>query len=124
VLEHSRDHSHVEVLLYDGLIDEEQLATHPMRNYVERCLGGDVDMPRVTVTGRKALADQDCVLVCSDGFWSPLGDAKIGELSKATGGFEQNLKALTELATRTASPHSDNTSAAALCFYSDDLPAT
>ena len=124
VLEHSRDHSHVEVLLYDGLIDEEQLATHPMRNYVERCLGGDVDMPRVSITGRKPLADHDCVLVCSDGFWSPLGEEKIGELSKATGGFEKNLKTLAEMATRAASPHSDNTSVAALCFESDDFPAT
>jgi serine/threonine protein phosphatase PrpC len=116
VREHSRDHSHVEVLLYDGLIEEEQLASHPMRNYVERCLGGDVDMPRVSVTGRKALAENDCVLVCSDGFWSPLGEEKIGQLSIASGEFKENLETLAEMATRAASPHSDNTSVAALCF--------
>jgi serine/threonine protein phosphatase PrpC len=116
VKERSRDHSHVEVLLYDGLINEEQLATHPMRNYVERCLGGDVDMPRVSITGRKALKENDCVLVCSDGFWSPLGEEKIGELSMADGDFKENLKTLAEMATRAAAPHSDNTSVAALCF--------
>ena len=114
VTEHSRDHSHVEVLLYDGLIEREQLASHPMRNYVERCLGGDSDMPRISISGRKPLDDDDCVLVCSDGFWSPLGDEKIAELSVADGEFDSNLKALAQMATKNSSPHSDNTSVAAL----------
>ncbi len=124
VVEHSRDHSHVEVLLYDGLIDREQLATHPMRNYVERCLGGDSDMPRMSITGRKPLKENDCVLVCSDGFWAPLGETQIASLSLAEGDLEANLKQLAEQATNTASPHSDNTSVAALCFTADDQAAT
>ena len=37
----SRDHSHVELLLREGLITAEQAQTHPMRNFVECCLGGD-----------------------------------------------------------------------------------
>ena len=36
----SRDHSHVELLLREGLISPEQAQTHPMRNFVECCLGG------------------------------------------------------------------------------------
>jgi len=123
VAEHSRDHSHVEVLLYDGLITHEQLATHPMRNYVERCLGGDADMPRMSISGRKPLQDSDCVLVCSDGFWAPLNEAQIAELSLSDGQLEAELKALAEQATKTASPHSDNTSVAALCFVADDQAA-
>ena len=41
VLERTRDHSHVEVLLREGLITEAEVHGHPMRNYVECCLGGD-----------------------------------------------------------------------------------
>src|SRR6201997_4441798 len=33
----SRDHSHVELLLREGLISDEQAHNHPMRNYVECC---------------------------------------------------------------------------------------
>ncbi len=35
VLERTRDHSHVEVLLREGLITEAEVPGHPMRNYVE-----------------------------------------------------------------------------------------
>ena len=41
LLARSRDHSHVELLLREGLISAEQAQTHPMRNFVECCLGGD-----------------------------------------------------------------------------------
>lgn len=113
VRERSRDHSHVEVLLYDGAITPQELATHPMRNYVECCLGGDAELPRMSVTGKKYLQQGDVLLVCSDGFWSPLEEEQLAGLGVATGPLEKNLQLLGELATRLASPHSDNTSAAA-----------
>ena len=119
VKEHSRDHSYVEVLLYEGRIQSEQLATHPMRNYVERCLGGDSEMPRVSVSGRKVLQDKDCVLACSDGFWAPLSAEQIAGITIATGHFDGNLKSLAQMAAKAASPHSDNTSVVALCFTAE-----
>lgn len=115
----SRDHSHVEVLLYDGAITREELATHPMRNYVECCLGGDAELPRMSISRQKTMQAGDVMLVCSDGFWAPLGDQKLAELVIANGDFDKNLQALGELATRLAAPHSDNTSAAALAYAAD-----
>jgi len=116
VHEHSRDHSHVEVLLHDGAISREELASHPMRNYVECCLGGDAELPRMTISTRKPLADGDIMLVCTDGFWSPGNVDDIAGLTEAGAELEAGLRRLAEEATRRSAPQSDNTSAAALRF--------
>ena len=120
IYDRSRDHSHVELLLYDGAITAEELATHPMRNYVECCLGGDAELPRMSITCRKPMRQGDVMLVCTDGFWSSLPEAQLASISKADGVLDDNLKALGGVATRAAAPHSDNTSAAALNFSSID----
>ncbi len=114
VLEHSRDHSHVNVLLHDGVITPAELVSHPMRNYVECCLGGDAELPRMSVSTRKAMQPGDVMLVCSDGFWSPVSDAKIAGLTETDTALENSLQKLADMATGKAAPHSDNTSAAAL----------
>jgi len=119
VYDRSRDHSHIELLLYDGAITEEELADHPMRNYVECCLGGDAELPRMTITTSKPMRKGDVMLVCTDGFWSSLPEDQLASLSKADGALEDNLQVLGGVATRTAAPHSDNTSAAALNFSAD-----
>jgi serine/threonine protein phosphatase PrpC len=118
VVEQSRDHSHIEVLLYDGAITREQLASHPMRNYVECCLGGDAELPKMSISCRKALQQGDVLLVCTDGFWSPLAKEHLVGLGSREGSLDKNLRALGSIATQTSAPHSDNTSAAALRFGS------
>ena len=58
VLSRSRDHSHVEVLIQEGAITEEEAKDHPMRNFVECCIGGDAPVPDMSITGRKKLCNQ------------------------------------------------------------------
>ena len=118
VYERTRDHSHVEALLYDGAITQDELATHPMRNYVECCLGGDAELPRMSISGQKSLQQGDVMLVCSDGFWGPLEELQLADLGVANGSLATHLQTLGEMATRIAAPHSDNTSAAAFSFRS------
>ena len=110
----SRDHSHVELLLREGLISADQAHNHPMRNYVECCLGGDPIMPDMSLSRRRPLEPEDVLLVCTDGLWGPLKDEEIaGEL--ATGGaLREKLITLGERAVKRAGTASDNTSAAAL----------
>lgn len=115
MLEHSRDHSHVEVLLYDGAISGEEMDSHPMRNYVECCLGGGTELPRMSVSTRKSLQPGDVLLVCSDGFWGPLNEAELGGLTE-TDMLEIGLPKLADMAARKASPQSDNISVAALRY--------
>ena len=74
VLERTRDHSHVEVLLREGLITEAEVHGHPMRNYVECCLGGDAALPEMSISTRRRLKSGDVLLLCTDGLWANLRD--------------------------------------------------
>ena len=113
--ERTRDHSHVELLLRKGVISEKEIKDHPMRNFVECCLGGDVPLPDMSITGRKRLSPDDVLMVCSDGFWSGLQDddfaATVGDGDLD---LEDALRSLGETAVANSAPHADNTSAAAL----------
>jgi len=62
VVARTRDHSHVEQLLREGSIREEELASHPMRNFVECCLGGESLLPEMTISRRQPLRDGDVLI--------------------------------------------------------------
>ncbi|MEO8444738.1 MAG: protein phosphatase 2C domain-containing protein [Gammaproteobacteria bacterium] len=116
VRERTRDHSHVELLLQEGVITEAEIAAHPMRNYVECCLGGDAWLPGMTITRQKRLDVGDVLLVCTDGLWSGLGDERIGALATDGQALAGALRKLGEQSVRACGPYSDNTSAAALRY--------
>ena len=98
IIDRTRDHSHVELLLQEGLITEEEILDHPMRNFVECCLGGDVVLPGMNITSAKRLQPGDTLLACSDGFWSGLTDEQIGSIGQANGKLDEHLRKLGELA--------------------------
>ena len=111
----TRDHSHVELLLRRGLISEADLSEHPLRNFVECCLGGDAALPNISITAKKELLPGDFLLACTDGLWSGLEDDEIGQLiADQSVSAEDLLRTLVESAVARNAPHSDNTSAAAL----------
>jgi serine/threonine protein phosphatase PrpC len=111
----TRDHSHVELLLREGLIAESEMRSHPMRNFVECCLGGDVPLPDMSVTARHRLEPGDVLLACTDGLWSGLEDADLGGASRDDRTpIEQLVRALAERAVASNAPHSDNTSVTAV----------
>jgi serine/threonine protein phosphatase PrpC len=115
VLKRSRDHSHVEVLIQEGAISEEEAQDHPMRNFVECCLGGDAPVPDMTITRKVPLASGDVLLVCSDGLWSGLSDADMATIgTPGENNLAENLKSLSLKALNANSPYSDNTTGAAL----------
>lgn len=116
VRERSRDHSHVELLLQEGVITEDEVASHPMRNFVECCLGGDTWLPGMSVTRQKRLAPGDVLLVCTDGFWTGLGETQIGAMARPDSPLPAGLRKISEQSVRACGPYSDNTSAAALRF--------
>lgn len=121
VLSRSRDHSHVEVLIQEGAITEEEALDHPMRNFVECCIGGDAPVPDMSITCKKPLAAGDVLLACSDGLWSGISDAEIAELSLgANGGLAEGLKALSLKAMGRNAPYSDNTTGTVLRWLGDE----
>ena len=110
----TRDHSHVELLLREGLIAESEMRNHPMRNFVECCLGGDVPLPDMSVTARIKLEPGDVLLVCTDGLWSGLEDSDFCTASRdERTPIDSMLRSLAERAVANNAPHSDNTSVAA-----------
>ena len=110
----TRDHSNVELLLREGLIAESEMRSHPMRNFVECCLGGDVPLPDMSVTARTKLEPGDVLLVCTDGLWSGLEDADFGAVSDEGTSMDKAIRALADRAVANNSPHSDNTSVTAV----------
>ena len=115
VLARTRDHSHVEVLLQDGVITEEQILDHPLRNFVECCLGGDSALPELGMSMPAALEHGDIILVCSDGLWSGASDEEIAAFYQPDeGSLAACLEALSYAAIDACSPWSDNTTVAVL----------
>lgn len=115
----TRDHSHVELLLREGLITPDQAHNHPMRNYVECCLGGDPVLPDMTLGQRRALQRDDVLFVCTDGVWGCLRDGEIATALTMSGiASRDQLAALCRTAVAAAGPTSDNTSGAVLRWHS------
>jgi serine/threonine protein phosphatase PrpC len=115
VVMRTRDHSHVELLLREGLITAEQALNHPMRNFVECCIGGDPILPDMTLSGRRDLQPDDVIVVCTDGMWAALKDEEIANRLTVGGhAVRDALSSLAQLAVARSAGGSDNTSAAAL----------
>jgi serine/threonine protein phosphatase PrpC len=115
VLERTRDHSHVEVLLREGLITEAEVHSHPMRNYVECCLGGEAALPEMSISTRRRLKPGDVLLLCTDGLWANLKDQDLVRFAQTVGQpLRETLHQLGAEAVAASAPYSDNTSAAAL----------
>jgi serine/threonine protein phosphatase PrpC len=119
VLHRSRDHSHVELLLHEGVIAEAEVNNHPMRNFVECCLGGDEPLPDMSISGPSQLESGDVLLLCSDGLWTGVNDEALVALTGPNRPLEQVLLELADRAVAANAPASDNTSAAALRFTGD-----
>jgi len=115
VVARSRDHSHVEVLIQEGAITEDEALDHPMRNFVECCIGGDAAVPDMSITTKRVLSPGDVLLACSDGLWSGVSDTDLAKMATRTSdSLAENLKALSVRALHVTAPYSDNTTGTAL----------
>lgn len=120
MLSRSRDHSHVEVLIQEGAITEEEAIDHPMRNFVECCIGGDAPVPDMSITRKKSLAPGDVLLACTDGLWSGISDDEMADIAtRPSASLADNLKALSMQALGANAPYSDNTTGTALLWISE-----
>lgn len=117
----TQDHSYVERLRQQGIITEQQLDSHPHRNYVTRCLGGNGALPAATL-GKRILAAGDTLLLCSDGLWGSLNEALMIDALFSTMSPAEAAEALAEEAAQAAFPDSDNVTL--LTLKIETLPAT
>ena len=75
----TEDHSLVQMLYNQGQLDQAGMLTHPQRNKIYNCLGGD-KMPQIDLAPARSLKDGDIVLLCTDGLWSTLSDERMSEI--------------------------------------------
>jgi serine/threonine protein phosphatase PrpC len=123
ILARTRDHSRVQLMIDDGLISEEEALRHPARNRVFSCLGGDI-APQVDYSRKIPMMAGDIIVLCSDGFWAPLGNDTLmrgygaGDVAAAT-------PVLMTQAEELSGPASDNLSVIAVRWddaYLADTP--
>lgn len=106
----THDHSVVQQWADWGIITQAEMKTHPDRNKITNCLGGEDDMFHVESSSRVPVQSGDVLLLCSDGLWSPLLDKEIAQELE----FELlpgALGRLIELALQREQMRADNTTA-------------
>ena len=72
----SRDHSLVQVLVEQGVIEDDERYSHHRRNLITRSLG-DLTTGETDDNPPMPLAFGDCLLLCSDGLWEMVRDDAI-----------------------------------------------
>lgn len=75
----TEDHSVVQSLYKKGMISKEEMATHPYKNKIYNCLGGETP-PQIDLSDRFELLEGDTILLCTDGVWGVLSDLQIREI--------------------------------------------
>jgi serine/threonine protein phosphatase PrpC len=114
VIAQTRDHSRVQLMLEQGLLDEREAATHPARNRIYSCLGG-MHLPQIDFSQQTRIRGGDVVVLCSDGLWAPVsGEMLASRLSGAD--VMAIVPPLMEEADRAGGKHGDNLSIIAMTW--------
>lgn len=108
----TRDHSRVQLLIDQGIIEKSEAATHPDRNKVYSCLGGR-QTPEIEFSRKTPLEAGDSLVLCTDGVWGNIP----AEMLIAAMQSENLIKAvplLLDQAETRGGPNADNLSVVAV----------
>lgn len=78
----TEDHTYVNELLKNGVITEEEAATHVQRNVITRAVGAEPDIQSDFY--RVPIQEEDILMLCSDGLYGEVEEQKLIEI------FHQN----------------------------------
>ncbi len=114
ILGRTRDHSHIEHLITQGLADPSERSTHPDRNKLYNCIGAN-SVPKIEVSRQASLLTGDVMMLCSDGLWAMLPDEEIvHRLSTQT--IVRAIPDMISAAITIGGEHCDNTTALAIMW--------
>ena len=119
LLQVTKDHSYVQMLLDQGKITAQEMRTHPQKHVITQCLGS-TEMESIQV-GTKTIPflHTDRVLLCSDGLFDAVDEAQILKLLSAADSAQEAADKLIEAALDNAA--SDNVSVLTL-FHLGNQP--
>lgn len=110
----TQDHSKVQMLCNKGMITPEQMLSHPERNKIYNCVGGETQ-PKIELAAKRDIQEGDIVLLCTDGLWSLLQDQEIAAILQ-NGPVTDTVPVLFDLAESRADASGDNMSAVAFSW--------
>ena len=118
----TKDHSKVQYLVDQGIIDAEAAAAHPDRNRIFSCLGGIVD-PVIDVGKRTPLRNGDVIVLCTDGLWSVMSKSEISTWLTSTPILQTAPKMMDD-AERRGGAEGDNLSMIAIRWGAEEPVST
>ncbi|WP_085316276.1 PP2C family protein-serine/threonine phosphatase [Derxia lacustris] len=116
----TRDHSQLEAMIQDGLLDQRDRADYPERNRLFNCLGAPA-MPLVELADPVKLVPGDHLLLCSDGLWGAVPDTIIASAFRSNS-VMRVVPELINYALMQAGARADNVSAVGMTWESDSSP--
>ena len=112
LLYRTEDHSVVQMLHRRRQITAQDMQSHPERNKIYNCLGGE-KAPVIEIGEPRQLHDGDTLLLCSDGLWAAMDDARLAKALHAAPVTEA-LPRLLDMAAALNGQNGDNLSAIGL----------
>jgi PPM family protein phosphatase len=109
----TEDHSVVQSLYNKGMISKDEMATHPYKNKIYNCVGGE-SPPQIDLSDRHELLEGDTVLLCTDGVWGVIDDQQIKEIIQRNADITAVTTDLMDSADFASDERGDNMSAIGL----------
>ena len=116
---HTHDHSAVQQMVDDGLLDEDQMGLHPDRNKLYNSVGGYM-LPDIDLEQPIQLRDGDVLYLCSDGVWSELAAQEMLPTLRAYP-LERAVRQMLDHAEFRAGQYADNLSVVAMRFGEENF---
>ena len=113
----TKDHSRVQMLVDMGRIREEAVSAHPDRNKIFNCLG-QINLPRVDISRKTPLKNDDTILIATDGLWGPLTPRLMVETLQRQD-ITRGVPELMDLAENRAGSEGDNLSVIAMTWIDE-----
>ena len=120
VLARTTDHSLVQQMVANGMIDDEGARLHPKRNLLLSALGSSEGELDIAVSQPMKLLPGDVLLLCSDGVWETVGDALFEQMLTMAPSPRAWLQQLDESVRANAKPGHDNYTALTLWTYAEE----
>lgn len=91
----SHDHSIVQTLFDQGMIDEDEMRYHPQKNIITSSISADSNKKSLDIYHQiKKIREFDIFFICSDGIWETLSLDEIEEIWNETNSLDFSQKIL------------------------------